>query len=183
MQIYNWEIGVVDYISSFKGSSLILELLMYSASSVFLGVITLTIFALWTLKKSPSKLNKIRILLVLISFILSDLVSRFLFKVQFQRSRPKFIDTLCDESNCYGFVSSHASDFFAIATILILYKKKDSIWLLPLGIKVCISRMYYEDHYPLDLIGGILVGMTTSLLLIITLKGLNIRKVPLYRLK
>jgi len=66
----------------------------------------------------------------------------------------------------YSFPSGHTSTAFSMATSLTLATKKWYIaapaYLWASG--VAYSRMYLGVHYPSDLLGGIIVGVGTSLL-------------------
>ena len=61
----------------------------------------------------------------------------------------------------YGFVSSHAANFFAIATLVsfIMRHRLVVIALYGWGLAQCYSRMYLGVHYPGDILGGIIVGV------------------------
>jgi undecaprenyl-diphosphatase len=62
----------------------------------------------------------------------------------------------------YGFVSSHAANVFGLAVFLILLLPKRyrlfKIVLLIWATLVSYSRIYNGVHYPLDILGGILIG-------------------------
>jgi len=162
MKVYNWEISSVEYISSFKGKNEILDFLMISLSSVFLGTVVLSIFLLYLYFKNKNNF-KIVTFRIILAVLLADLTSRFLFKYWFLRMRPQFLFKECHESYCYGFVSSHASDIFAIITIFIFMNKKNVVWTIPLALLVCFSRLFLNDHFPLDLIGGAVLGIISGL--------------------
>ena len=112
---------------------------------------------------------------VLFSVILSDFVSTQCLKEVVQRYRPSHNLDLQDQlrfyqldwgeeyrGGKYGFVSSHAANFFAIATFSILYLTKHRKWLLPLMLFVAVlvsySRLYFGVHYFSDVFVGGIVG-------------------------
>ena len=69
-------------------------------------------------------------------------------------------------SGQYGFVSSHASTTMACALLfsLIWRNKIATIGLMLWVAMNCYSRMYLGVHYPLDILGGLMVGTLTALL-------------------
>lgn len=60
----------------------------------------------------------------------------------------------------YGFVSSHASNTFGVALLvmLLLRNRWATLTLCAWTALVCYSRMYEGVHYPGDILGGLLVG-------------------------
>lgn len=122
------------------------------------------------------------ILLVILSVVIADLVSVHLFKDLFQRARPSHNLLIQDQLHYYrikpgdwyrggefGFISSHASNYFAVAvaTFLVLRKDYPSLkWcLIGIGILICYSRIYLGVHYFSDVFVGALVGSIISYLL------------------
>ena len=66
----------------------------------------------------------------------------------------------------YGFVSSHATNVFAVATFL-SNQFKDYKWSLLLftwAVVISYSRIYLGVHYPLDIIFGALLGILIGML-------------------
>jgi undecaprenyl-diphosphatase len=63
-------------------------------------------------------------------------------------------------SGQYGFVSSHASTTMACAVLFsLIWRNKIATVGLMLWVAInCYSRMYLGVHYPLDIIGGLVVG-------------------------
>ena len=68
-------------------------------------------------------------------------------------------------SGQYGFVSSHAANTMACGLLfsLIWRKKITTIGLMLWVAMNCYSRMYLGVHYPLDIIGGLVVGALVAL--------------------
>ncbi len=122
------------------------------------------------------------VLFILAAVILSDLVSVHLFKNIFQRYRPSH-NTLLQHrlhfylqddgtfyrGGLYGFVSSHAANFFALLTgswfVLKNNFPKLLLTLIPCALLVCVSRIYLGVHYPSDILGGMCVGMCSTFVL------------------
>lgn len=115
------------------------------------------------------------VVLTVLSVALADLLSVHAFKNVFQRYRPSHHTDLTDvlhfytkpngelyKGGMYGFVSSHAANFFALAMSLTLFLKSKIKWIGSLmfviaGI-VAFSRLYQGVHYLTDLLVGSLLG-------------------------
>ncbi len=109
-------------------------------------------------------------------FLIGDRSSVVLFKDMFQRLRPchnpeitNLVHTL--DGHCggqYGFVSSHATNSFALAIFsgLLLKKQYPKLLLIMLlwAALVSYSRIYVGVHYPADILGGAILGTTVGLL-------------------
>jgi len=122
------------------------------------------------------------ILFAALAVIITDLVSVHLFKNVFLRYRPSHNLLLVDQLHFYqiapgnlyqggeyGFISSHAANFFAIATASILVLNKAYLhlkWLLLfVGIIICFSRIYLAVHYLSDVLVGAAIGSLIAFLL------------------
>ena len=100
--------------------------------------------------------------------VLSDQISSGLIKHWVARLRPSQEPALQSvihivneyRGGRFGFVSSHAANSFGFALLssLLLRKKVYSFIIFTWALLTCYSRMYLGVHYPLDIIGGIIVG-------------------------
>jgi undecaprenyl-diphosphatase len=113
---------------------------------------------------------------ITVSIILSDQISTQLFKKNFLRYRPCHnlnLQTIMhlngDCGGMYGFVSSHAANSFALASLLFFFlfttNKKLGYLLFIWAMLVSYSRIYNGVHYPADIVGGMLVGITVAVFL------------------
>lgn len=78
-------------------------------------------------------------------------------------------DSLAPFAAGFSYPSGHASRATALAFIVgyLLYRKAGwagyAIWTFP--VIIGISRVYVQQHYPMDLIGGFLIGVIISVIL------------------
>ena len=128
-------------------------------------------FLVYLIFKQKGK-EGIWILLSIIALItLADQGSVQLFKNVFERLRPchaldtvRLVGDRCGGQ--FGFISSHASNTFALAVFLgnILQKKPLFFGLFIWAALVAYSRIYVGVHYPSDILGGMLWGTFVALL-------------------
>lgn len=119
---------------------------------------------------------------VIATVAITDLVSVHAFKNVFLRYRPSHNLLITNQLHYYeikpgkyyqggpyGFVSSHAANYLAIATsvLLVLNKYYSNLkWLLLFfGVLICYSRIYLGVHYLSDILVGALVGSGIAFLL------------------
>jgi undecaprenyl-diphosphatase len=134
-------------------------------------------FLLWKLYQQFKSEVYVTIISCVLLIVCSDQSSR-LIKNSVERLRPchnSAIQNLVhlynnDCGGSFGFVSSHAANSAAIATFIILifgYKNKTIFWSVILyTLLVSYSRIMLGRHYPLDIIGGWLVGILFGLIIL-----------------
>lgn len=109
------------------------------------------------------------LLFVAVVVTVADQSSVQLFKDVFQRLRPcrnpelvdlvKLVNNRCGGG--YSFVSSHATNTFAVAAFLlnVFRVKPFQVLILFWAALVSYSRVYLGVHYPADILGGAILGL------------------------
>ncbi|MBL4668690.1 MAG: phosphatase PAP2 family protein [Flavobacteriales bacterium] len=116
---------------------------------------------------------------------IGDLTSVKLFKEVFERLRPCHNPNITDlvhtlQGHCggqFGFVSSHATNSFALAVFSGLLLRNKFNYVFPVMLfwaaLVSYSRIYVGVHYPVDLFGGAALGSIVAIFVFWLLKISN----------
>lgn len=150
---------------------------LFSGKLTWIPLYLLLLFFVW----KYFGFRKMILFLVIVgaTILLVDFTSVVLFKDTFQRYRPSHHLVLSKQlyfhvaangdvykGGQYGFVSSHAANFFSLtilAGMTLRPYRKNLIWLLLIiACMVSLSRVYLGVHYPSDVIVGGLWGATIS---------------------
>ncbi len=135
-------------------------------------------------KKFTVKTGFIILFVSILLITLSDQTSVFMFKFTFLRLRPCYnpeisniVHNLSLPGGKYGFISSHASNTFALAvfTLLVLKNIKYSVFILIWAGLVSYSRIYLGVHYPADIFFGALWGVFLAFLIYFLMKNLILK--------
>lgn len=109
---------------------------------------------LWLVKKREMSLH------AFLSALSAWLISKF-FKDFFYTPRPFLISgntPLVNYSSDGSFPSNHTAAAFAIAVTVFLHHRRLGSVLIILALLIGVSRIFGGVHYPVDIIGGAVIG-------------------------
>ena len=129
----------------------------------------LVLALVWILLHQNRRHALLVVAMLVLTVLVADQISSGLIKHLVERLRPTHDPSLESmvhvingyRGGMYGFVSSHAANFFAVATLLsfVMRHRWVTLSLFTWAVLQCYSRMYLGVHYPGDILGGIIVGM------------------------
>jgi undecaprenyl-diphosphatase len=163
-----WDHDLFLLLNGFHSEAL--DFIMWHVSGK-LQWIPLYLFLLFVVFKKYGKSVWVIVVAAAVTVAFADQFSVKLFKEVFERWRPCHNLDLQDlvhtvNNKCggrFGFVSSHATNSFAIATLLGMFiNRKALILLLFWASLVSYSRVYLGVHYPLDILCGAILGVFIS---------------------
>lgn len=92
------------------------------------------------------------------SFVLGEEVLKYIF----QRPRPflslEGVNLLVAPPGSFSFPSGHAANAFASSIVIARKVSRLARPVLLLAVIIAFSRVYVGVHYPLDILGGALLG-------------------------
>lgn len=147
-----------------------LDPVMLFLSSPWSWILLFIIVAFFMLKRS--RFWGFREILLITIIIAANSIINNIIKLIIKRPRPcqneLFDGTIRALEDCgthYSFFSAHSSNAFclAICTALFFRNKYYSLLIIIWAAIVAYSRIYVGKHYPLDVIVGILFGVTMSI--------------------
>jgi len=139
---------------------------VYSGKLLWIPLVLALLFA--TFYKTKWQNAILFILCFVLLATLCDQISASVVKPFFSRLRPThhpdFMDYVKTVNNYrggrFGFISSHATNGFGVATFVsLIYKQRRlTISLIAWALVSCYSRIYLGVHFISDIVGGIILG-------------------------
>lgn len=134
-------------------------------ASVFIWFLFLGLIVLWFLDGKIKKEQVIHALFsVLISFFLANLVKYFFPTVRPFILNGLDIDVIIPPTGA-AFPSEHTTTAFALAITIFLHDRKVGWWYLAAALLIGLARVIANVHYPIDIIGGALLGTLVAVVI------------------
>jgi undecaprenyl-diphosphatase len=179
--------GLFDLINR-DGQTDFFDILMPILSNLNYFLVPFGLLLIFLLVKKNVKLRVLAISILLL-ILVSDNLSTLVLKKMFNRPRPyhsvsnvhmyyrfteKWSTTPQLKEKVYGkshsMPSNHATNMFAIATLLSFYFRRFWPVFYLIALFVGYSRIYLGDHFPLDVFVGAVAGTLIGLLFALTSK-------------
>lgn len=142
-----------------------------------IGIIWIAVAIILLLNKPYKVIGGIVILTLAISTIIGEGIVKHIVR----RIRPCNnginINLLISRPISYSFPSGHTSSSFAVAGVLSMYFHQYRIIFMAVAFLIALSRLYLYVHYPTDVIGGIIIGILCSKLVLIILNIISIQNI------
>ncbi|WP_066625103.1 phosphatase PAP2 family protein [Clostridium magnum] len=126
------------------------------------GTIWIVIAVLLIVNKKYRKIG----FMALGALVLCTILGEGILKHVVQRIRPSAdisaVNLLIPKPLSYSFPSGHTASSFAVAGVLAKYFKKYAPGFWILASLIAFSRLYLYVHYPTDILGGIILGVISS---------------------
>lgn len=159
-----WDFKLFYFFNNFAGQNPVVDFLVIFFAE-YLQYVLLVGF-LFLLFFSPAiRQEKLRIFFVTaISIVVARLGVTELIRFLYHRPRPYVsheVYQLIAEQG-WSFPSGHSAFFFAMAGAIFLFNKKWGIIFFLASLLMNISRVVSGVHYPVDILGGMAVGITVA---------------------
>ncbi|MDR0956890.1 MAG: phosphatase PAP2 family protein [Endomicrobium sp.] len=134
----------------------------------FFTILTISLVILWKNKKDTFLIN----LVLLASIIIFVGIITYFLKQYFKRLRPmtlfgdENVNHLFEKNHFHSFPSGHTASSVAICVFMFMNVKKYWYWYVIFAILSGFYRIYTGNHFPCDVLAGILIGFFSSYIVI-----------------
>lgn len=163
-----YDYSILMLINGFSGYFSWLDMLVTSFSKYGPLIFGLYLIGLWFTGKSPEEITKNRrqALYAFTAALLALGINQVIGFMWF-RNRP-YVDhsvhRLLPVTSDASFPSDHAAGGFSIAGSILFERSFSGTVLFVLASLLAVSRVYAGIHYPSDILGGLVVGLVSSMI-------------------
>jgi membrane-associated phospholipid phosphatase len=167
-QILNWDYKLFEWIHIGCQNVFFDFLLPFTRNKYFWAPVYLFLAAF--MYEQFGKKSLVWMLGFFVTFALCDFTSASIIKPLFHRTRPcndsMWFDVyrqLVPRSHGFSFPSSHATNHYGLASFIVItlghFSKKIKWIAFAWASLIGFAQIYVGMHYPLDILGGILIGI------------------------
>lgn len=160
--IQNFDTGILDFIKDYLHNPFMDKIMPTITSLGNAGFIWIVITLVLIIMPKYRKVG----IMSACALILNAILGEVILKNIFERSRPFIglgdITLLIKEPTSFSFPSGHTASSFAAAGIIGTMIKKYRWQVFTFASLIAFSRLYLYVHYPTDVIGGIILGLFSS---------------------
>lgn len=158
------DIKILYFLNNLAGKNLFFDdLIIFFASYLqYFLIFAFILFLYFSTYQNKEKFNIF--LTTVISVIISRVVITEIIRFFYHRPRP-FLEYRLNTlllSDKWSFPSGHSAFFFAMAVAIYFYNKKLGIGFFIATVLMNISRVISGVHYPSDILGGAIIGITIA---------------------
>lgn len=168
--------NISNFIQDNMHSWILDKLMIFFSSIGDGGVIWILVVLGFIITKKYRREGVMLLAVLLVTWIVGEGILKHLI----QRPRPfesnAVINLLIDKPDSYSFPSGHTAIAFACATVLAFNFKKYTIYFYIIAALIAFSRVYLYVHYTSDILGGMLLGLICSKIIICIFTSRNIMK-------
>lgn len=167
--LLQWDTAMMHWINS-GWSNAFFDWLFPFLRNKYFWVPLYTFCIAWIIFNFTVRQSAFALVFIGLSIFAADTISSKLIKDQVQRPRPCHVESMQPDvilrvscGSGYSFTSSHAANHFCIAAFMItvfgyVLRKWKYVWWL-WAVLISVAQVYVGVHYPLDVIGGGLLGV------------------------
>ncbi len=167
-----YEIELLRHINAWHTP--MLDAFMYSISNPAVWIPLVVVLLYYLFAGKPLREPILLLLCLLVCLATCHLLSNVWAKPFFERPRPTHTPGIAEylhivygyRATSYSFFSGHATNFFAVATMLaMVVRRRAHTWALFIVVGItAYSRLYQGVHFVSDILVGIIVGVAVGML-------------------